>query len=104
MGGNPGGVSPVASRRPGRVTQVTLPGRTHLVRSFLPYLLALPIVVLEVAVIGYPVLQSIALSFTRSRLGGPPPTWVGLANYERLITDPQLGSVLLNTVGYMAGV
>jgi multiple sugar transport system permease protein len=78
---------------------VTLRGR----HNWLPYMLALPIVAYEVVFILYPIGQGIASSFTRTDVGRPV-TFVGLANYQRMLTDPSFWVVVLHTLSYMLGV
>jgi multiple sugar transport system permease protein len=72
--------------------------------SFLPYLLALPILVYEAVFILYPIYKGIESSFTKQVSIGKPATWVGLANYRRLIHDDVFWSVLGNTLVYMVAV
>jgi len=72
-------------------------------RNWLPYMLALPIVAYEVVFILYPIGQGIASSFTRTDVGRPV-TFVGLANYQRMLTDPSFWVVVLHTLAYMLGV
>lgn len=47
-----------------------------------------PGLLLSTAVIIVPLLMTIGVSFTRWRGVGSPPSWVGLDNYVRLLTDP----------------
>ena len=61
--------------------------RRHGRRNWLPYMLALPILAYEAVFILYPIAQGIASSFTRTDVGRPV-TFVGLANYQRMLTDP----------------
>jgi multiple sugar transport system permease protein len=72
-------------------------------RNRLPYMLALPIVAYEVVFILYPIGQGIASSFTRTDVGRPV-SFVGLANYQRMLTDPSFWVVVLHTLAYMLGV
>ena len=69
-------------------------------RNWLPYVLALPIVAYETVFILYPIIQGIASSFTRTDVGRPV-TFVGLANYQRMLTDPSFWMVVLHTLVYM---
>lgn len=50
----------------------------------------------------FPVLAALLISFTSWDLLRPP-TWVGLANYQRLVEDPIFHRVLRNTVLYVLG-
>jgi multiple sugar transport system permease protein len=47
----------------------------------------------------YPVVYSIALSFTRYS-GMEAPTWVGIQNYVTAFTDPLVGKAASNTIFY----
>ncbi len=72
-------------------------------RNWLPYALALPIVAYEIVFILYPIGQGVASSFTRTDVGRPV-TFIGLANYQRMLTEPSFWLVLLHTLVYMLGV
>lgn len=59
-----------------------------------------PALVVLVALLGFPILQSFLLSFHSVRaadglFGG---TWTGLANYQKLLTDPAVAKATTNTV------
>jgi multiple sugar transport system permease protein len=70
-------------------------------RHLLPYLLVIPIVLFEGAMIVYPILQGIYGSFTRIELASNrPPVWVGLANYQRMLGDPVFWKVMRTTLVY----
>jgi len=80
-------VSPQAQSRTRR--------RLHL----LPYLLALPIVVYEVVMLLYPIGQGIYGSFTQIELASNRPAkWIGLANYQRMLADPEFWMVIRTTL------
>jgi multiple sugar transport system permease protein len=65
----------------------------------LPYALALPIILYEVALIVYPIAQGIYGSFQRIELAAnTPPTWIGLANYQRMLSDPSFWQVMQTTL------
>jgi multiple sugar transport system permease protein len=69
----------------------------------LPYALALPIVLYEVVLIVYPITQGIYGSFQQIELAaGTPPTWVGLANYRRMLSDPDFWHVMQTTLIFTA--
>src|SRR5262245_54900833 len=73
--------------------------RPHL----LPYGLALPIVMYEIALIVYPIAQGIYGSFQQIELAADsPPTWVGLANYRRMLSDPDFWQVMKTTLIFTA--
>ncbi|WP_425389391.1 carbohydrate ABC transporter permease [Cryptosporangium arvum] len=50
----------------------------------------------------WPVLQTAYLSFTEAGPFGGPSEWVGLENYQELISDPEVGRSLVNTLAYTA--
>lgn len=59
-----------------------------------------PALVILVALLGFPIIQSFLMSFQSVRaanglFGG---TWTGLANYQKLITDPAVVKATTNTV------
>jgi multiple sugar transport system permease protein len=69
--------------------------RLHL----LPYALALPIILYEIAMIVYPIAQGIYGSFQQIELASNvEPTWVGLANYQRMFSDPDFWMVMRTTL------
>ncbi len=51
----------------------------------------------------YPLLQSLYLSFTQYNTLSNRATWIGLANYQRLISDPVFWKALANTVIFVVG-
>ncbi len=67
------------------------------------YMLMAPALLLVLAVFAYPVAWEVWVSFTdfSSRAEGGPE-FVGLANYHRLLTDPDFWRSLLTTVAYFA--
>lgn len=71
--------------------------------SYLPYVLALPILAYEALFILYPIYQGIDSSFTKQTIG-KPATWVGLANYRRLIHDDNFWHSVQQTIIYMVAV
>jgi multiple sugar transport system permease protein len=64
----------------------------------IPYLMILPVLLYEGLFIVVPIVQGVMTSFTNTELAGLPPKFVGLANYLRLFTDPDMGLVLFATV------
>jgi multiple sugar transport system permease protein len=75
--------------------------RTRLGAAATPYLLALPVALYIGVLILYPIAQGILTSFTRTELlSAAPPTWVGLANYRRLVHDPAFWRALWITCLY----
>jgi multiple sugar transport system permease protein len=71
--------------------------------NYLPYLLALPILAYEAIFILYPIYQGVASSFTKQTTG-KPATWVGLANYSRLLDDENFWHSVQRTIVYMVSV
>lgn len=71
--------------------------------SYLPYLLAFPILAYEAVFILYPIYDGIHSSFTKQAIG-KPATWVGLANYRRLIHDDNFWNSVQRTIIYMVAV
>jgi multiple sugar transport system permease protein len=75
--------------------------RRHPRRTWLtPYLFLAPGLLLFVAFRLYPLLEGLRLSFTNARLGRATQTFVGLANYERLLEDSRFQVSLTNTAFY----
>jgi len=67
----------------------------------LPYGLLTPAVIALAVALGYPLIRQVVLSFQEFGLAqqfGRPAEWVGLDNYEQLVTDPYLWTVLLRSV------
>jgi N,N'-diacetylchitobiose transport system permease protein len=70
-------------------------------RTALPYLLILPAVIALGFALGYPLVRQVVLSFQEFGLAqqfGRPPEWIGLDNYEELVTDPYLWRVALRSL------
>ena len=66
-------------------------------------MLALPIVLYELVMIVYPIAQGIYGSFQQIELAAnEPPTWVGLANYQRMLADEGFWQVIRTTVIFTA--
>ncbi len=72
-------------------------------RNLLPYALALPIVLYELALIIYPIAQGFIGSFQQIELAAnSTPKWVGLANYQRMFSDPDFWKVMQTTLIFTA--
>lgn len=68
-------------------------------RQLLPFLLVIPILLYEGVMILYPIAQGVYGSFTNIVLASnQPQKWVGLANYERMLADPEFWTVLRTTL------
>lgn len=61
--------------------------------------LALPLIVVFALFAWWPIVQGLLLSFQRTNFISS--TWVGLANFERVLSDPLLGQATANTVLFM---
>lgn len=66
-------------------------------RSATPWLLVAPAQLLLIGVIGLPSLYVMWLSLTQSSYG-QAPVWVGLRNYETVLSDPYFWRALWNTL------
>src|SRR3954469_20524599 len=69
-----------------------------------PWLLLSPLAFVIAAIVGYPFLQTIVLSFTNAKLlaGFGQSHWVGLENYAFALTDGQFRQALLRTLYFTA--
>src|SRR5215216_1428645 len=66
-----------------------------------PYLLAGPVALYLGTVLVYPIGQSVYTSFTSTQLlSAAPPAWVGVANYQRMLSDPSFAGSILTTLIY----
>lgn len=75
-----------------------LPAKYH--EPMLGYLLIIPIVILIIGLIGFPVLNTLYLSLTNKRVG-LPPKFIWFKNYIDLFKTPTYWRVLFNTFIYM---
>jgi putative chitobiose transport system permease protein len=74
-------------------------------RQATPYLFLAPALVTLGLTVFWPGLQAFYLSFTEYGLDlTQPPTWVGLANFKRLLADELFWQTLRNTILYLCGV
>lgn len=74
-------------------------------RRLLPYGLLVPALLALAVALGYPLARQVVLSFQDYGLAqqfGRPAPWVGLDNYQRLITDSYLWVVVLRSVVFCA--
>ena len=67
-----------------------------------PYLFLLPALVLFLVFRVYPLVNGLWLSLTSARLGRTQYTFVGLSNYEKLLSDDRFLLSLVNTAYYTA--
>jgi sn-glycerol 3-phosphate transport system permease protein len=70
----------------------------------LPYLLVLPQVVVTLVFFVWPAWESLRLSFFRTSPFGDRTFFVGLENFQRLITDPDYYRSLVNSFVFAFGV
>jgi len=65
-----------------------------------PWLLLLPLCIVIAAIVGYPFLQTIVLSFTNAKLltGFSASRWIGFENYGFALTDKAFLEALLRTL------
>ena len=64
------------------------------------WLLMLPLLFVMVAVIGWPLADTVRLSFTDARLVGTSGDYVGLANYVKILTGRPFLGALTNTAWF----
>jgi multiple sugar transport system permease protein len=82
-----------------RTSKLRTQRRSPSLRRLLPYLLVLPILLYEGVMVLSPIAQGIYGSFTNLVLLSDKPTeWVGTANYERMLADPDFWRVLRTTL------
>ncbi|WP_054048144.1 carbohydrate ABC transporter permease [Alloactinosynnema sp. L-07] len=70
-----------------------------------PYLMLAPAVVVLIALLGWPALQVLGISFRRLDLGElvrGEVVWVGLDNYHAVLSDPEFWIIGLRTVVFTA--
>jgi multiple sugar transport system permease protein len=73
-------------------------GQRGLSDTALKRLFLWPTLALLIAFNIFPLLYSLYVSFTEfSAISGKPPVWVGLANYQSILTDPKLWLYFRNT-------
>lgn len=70
-----------------------------------PYLFLAPALIILGLTVFYPALQAFYLSFTQYEYDiTQPPLWIGLENFQRLLTDRVFWKTLINTLIYLIGV
>ncbi len=93
---------------PGRPQQHRAPGRAVKRRrresSLVPWLLAIPTLVFIAALLGWPLVRMVELSFQNMRLreliSGRTPPWVGFDQYTRVLSDGVFWGVVGRTVAF----
>ena len=64
------------------------------------WLLLLPLLIIMTAVIGWPLADTVRLSFTDARLVGTGGGWVGIGNYTAMLASPRFWSTLSTTMWF----
>ncbi|APG94493.1 carbohydrate ABC transporter permease [Sinorhizobium americanum] len=64
------------------------------------WLLMLPLLVVMVSVIGWPLVDTVRLSFTDAKLVGTEGSFVGIANYEKMLTGSNFQRALVTTTWF----
>lgn len=65
------------------------------------FLLVLPGLTLFIAIILYPFISAVCMSFTDKSLMFPESQFVGVANYQKIFSDPYFGKTLLTTIEFV---
>jgi N,N'-diacetylchitobiose transport system permease protein len=81
------------------------PARRRRPRTLTPALLLVPTGVVLLAIIGWPLLQLVIISFQefgRAQIFGAPAPWVGLDNYIAVLSDPVFWNVLGRSILFAA--
>ncbi|WP_018686606.1 carbohydrate ABC transporter permease [Actinokineospora enzanensis] len=94
--------TPPPAARPGARRRARRP----LADVAVPYLMMLPAVVLIVALLGWPAIQVLLISFRKLDLGElvkGKVVWVGFDNYTNVLSDPGFWEIGLRTVLFTAG-
>ncbi|RWX81782.1 sugar ABC transporter permease [Neorhizobium lilium] len=64
------------------------------------WLLMLPLLIVMIAVIGWPMMDTVRLSFTDSKLVGTQGSFVGLDNYVRMLSSTNFTRTLVTTLWF----
>jgi ABC-type sugar transport system permease subunit len=72
--------------------------------NWTPYLYLLPALVLYVVVLVYPFVDTFLLSFQQVTTLGGERNWVGLANYQAILSDPIFWRAGFNTIIFSLGM
>ncbi len=74
-------------------------------RQLTPYMLLVPATVVLIAVIGWPLLQLLIMSFQefgRAQVFGAPAPFIGFDNYTKILSDQQFWNVLMRSFLFCA--
>ncbi len=78
---------------------------TRMGRASGPYLLIVPTILVLVVGMGYPLGRQLILSFQefgRAQQFGQPAEWIGLQNYQDLVTDKAMWTVIVRSLVFCA--
>lgn len=64
------------------------------------YLFILPSLIVLGVFVFWPIIQAFILSLQHWQFGNHPTTWVGLQNYQRMLTDPRAMGAFVHTLVY----
>ena len=90
-----------------RLAEATPPRIVHRVRGLsdraIAWVFVAPTIFLLLAVNIFPLIWTIRLSFTNFRVNRPNEVvkWVGLQNYRKILTDPDIWSTMQNTAQFL---
>lgn len=104
-GARPAAPASVAGAPPVGTVAGPRPTRRRPRRALTPALLLVPTGVVLLAIIGWPLLQLIVISFQefgRAQVFGAPAPFVGFANYTAVLTDSMFWAVLGRSFGFAA--
>ncbi|MGP3916456.1 carbohydrate ABC transporter permease [Nonomuraea sp. 10N515B] len=73
-------------------------------RWYTPYLFAAPALVLFGVFFAWPAVTAIQLSFFKYDMISPPPVFVGVDNFVRMLGDGRFWTALLNSVLFLVGM
>ncbi|HTI13975.1 MAG TPA: sugar ABC transporter permease [Dictyobacter sp.] len=90
----------VAESLPQEVTKPSLRERIRMHGGYLPYLLVLPTMLLILVIAIYPMLDSLRISLLNNPLLSQP-SFVGLRNYTRVLSDPVFITAIGTTIFFM---
>lgn len=95
--------APADSPPPAQRRRGTFGGRIRALASpkTVPYLLMAPAVVAILALLGYPVVSALLVSFRKldlTQLVHHRTVWIGIANYEEILSSPEFWSITIRTV------
>src|SRR5579859_2608004 len=99
----------IEATRPAGASRAYAPGPRRLANfwhefkrheSRMGYLFILPSLVILGVFVFWPIIQAFILSLQHWQFGNHPTTWVGLQNFQRLLTDRRAIGAFRNTLGF----